>query len=107
MNTLTRNVLVGYGAFCAVNWALTYYAARSGSPLLFGSAGLLSLNESLRPLNLLSHVVDPLGVAQRAGASGPAGGAVAGSAAAFAVPQTFLPDRTTQTVFPTGTTTTF
>jgi hypothetical protein len=66
IDPLTRNVLVGYGAFCAANWAATYWAARSGSPLLFGSAQLLSLNEKLRPLNLLAHLFDPLAAAQRA-----------------------------------------
>lgn len=65
----TRNVLYGYGAFCVVNWALTYYAARSGSPFLFGSAGLLSLNETLRKANVLSYLVDPLDAAVKAGKS--------------------------------------
>lgn len=69
LDPLTRNVLVGYGAFCAANWAATYWAARSGSPLLFGSAQLLSWNEKLRPLNLLAHLLDPLAAAQRAGQS--------------------------------------
>jgi hypothetical protein len=72
MKRMTRNVLLGYGAFCAVNWAATYFAARSGSPLLLGSAGLLSLNESLRPFNLLARVINPLDAAQRAGTSPPA-----------------------------------
>jgi hypothetical protein len=72
LDPLTRNVLVGYGAFCAANWAATYWAARSGSPFLFGSAQLLSWNEKLRPLNLLAHLFDPLDAAQRAGQSHPA-----------------------------------
>lgn len=101
MNRMTRNTLMGYGAFCAVNWVLTYSAARSGSPVLFGSAQLLGLNESLRPLNLLARVFDPLAFAQRQ-ANSPSV-----APAANAPAQSFLPDMTTQTQFPTGTTTTF
>ncbi len=97
LNRTTRNVLYGYGAFCAVNWALTYYAARSGSPLLFGSASLLSLNETLRKVNALSYLVDPLAAAQKAGSSSPAGSSG----------QTFLPTQQTVTQFPSGTTTDF
>lgn len=74
MTPTVRNALYGYGAFCAVNWALTYYAARSGSPFLFGSASLLSLNETLRKVNALSYLIDPLAVAQKAGSSGQASG---------------------------------
>jgi hypothetical protein len=98
MKPTTRNVLVGYGAFCAINWALTYYAARSGSPLLFGSATLLSVNESLRPFNLLSRAIDPLTVAQHH------------AAAAAPVPSSgaFLPGPApTITQQPSGTTTYF
>jgi hypothetical protein len=69
MKRTTEYLLYGYAGFCAVNWALTYYAARSGSPLLFGSASLLSLNETLRKVNVLSYLVDPLAVAQKAGSS--------------------------------------
>ena len=95
-----RNLLIGYGAFCAANWAATYWAARSGSPLLFGSAQLLSLNESLRPLNLLSRLFDPLAAAQRAGQSA--------AAAPAAAPQTFLPGGgPVVTQYASGTTTTF
>jgi len=65
MKRTTRNVLMGYGVFCAVNWAATYFTARSGSPLLFGSAGLLSLNETLRPWNLLARVIDPIAFAEK------------------------------------------
>jgi hypothetical protein len=100
MNRTTRTALMGYGAFCAVNWAVTYYAARSGSPLLLGSTALLSLNESLRKLNLLSYVIDPLRVAQgssAAAAPGAAGGA----------PVHFLPTPATVTQSAAGTTTTF
>jgi hypothetical protein len=102
MNPMTRKVLTGYGLFCAVNWALTYSAARSGSPLLFGSAQLLSLNESLRPLNLLARLLDPLALAQRQSAP-----AAAAAAPGVLTSQAFLPDASTQTVYPTGTTTTF
>lgn len=100
MSPTTRNVLMGYGAFCAVNWAATYWAARSGSPLLFGSAQLLNLNESLRPINILARVFDPLAAAQRAGQS---------AAAAPAAPaQTFLPGGgPVVTQYASGTTTTF
>jgi hypothetical protein len=97
MKRATRNVLVGYGAFCAVNWAATYYAARSGSPLLLGSAGLLSLNESLRALNLLSRFVDPIALAEKHAAA----------PAAAAGPQHFVPTAQTVTRFDGGTTTTF
>lgn len=97
----TRNVLVGYGAFCAVNWAATYYAARSGSPLLLGSAGLLSLNESLRALNLLSRFLDPIALAEKH-ASAPAA-----AAAPAAGPQRFLATAQTVTKFDGGTATTF
>jgi hypothetical protein len=62
-----QNIALGYGLFCVLNWAATYSAARSGSPLLLGSARLLSINESLRPFNLLAHIVDPLAAAQRSG----------------------------------------
>lgn len=99
MNRNTRYALYGYGAFCAVNWAATYYAARSGSPLLFGSAGLLTLNENLRKLNVLSYLVDPLQAAQHAGASGGASGGGGGA--------TYLPSSQTVTDQQSGTTTTF
>jgi hypothetical protein len=79
MKRNTQYLLYGYAGFCAVNWALTYYAARSGSPLLFGSASLLSLNETLRKVNALSYLVDPLAVAQKAGSSS-AGQASTGTA---------------------------
>jgi len=91
-----RNIAIGYGAFCAINWAVTYYAARSGSPLLFGSAGLLNLNESLRPLNLLSRLVDPLAMAQR---SAPAAPSAPGA--------TFLPAPAPQVTNQTSGTTTY
>lgn len=97
MKRNTQYLLYGYAGFCAVNWALTYYAARSGSPLLFGSASLLSLNETLRKVNALSYLVDPLTVAQKAGSSSPAGSGG----------QTFLPTQQTVTQSPTGTTTDF
>jgi hypothetical protein len=97
MNRMTRNVLYGYGAFCAVNWGLTYMAARSGSPLLFGSAGLLNLNESLRKVNVLAYLIDPLQVAQKQGAAAPAG----------PTGQTFLPTQEAVTQYQSGTTTTF
>jgi hypothetical protein len=61
-----------YGVFCAVNWALAYNAARTGNPLLFGSAALMNLNETLRKFNIVSHLFDPLAAAQRAGAGTPA-----------------------------------
>ncbi len=101
MKAAYRNVLVGYVGFCAVNWAATYYAARSGSPVLLGSAGLLTLNESLRPLNLLARLVDPIAAAERATQGHPAS-----VGATVAAPQ-FLPS--TQTVMQNdgGVTTTF
>lgn len=98
MKTNTRNALLGYGAFCAVNWAITYFAARSGSPLLFGSAQLLSLNESLRKANVLSYLVDPLKVAQQHGAA---------AAPAHAANQQFLPGTESVSQYASGTTTTF
>lgn len=102
MNRLTRNALYGYGAFCAVNWVATYTAARSGSPLLLGSAQLLSLNESLRPLNLLSRLINPLSMAQSHSAAA-APGAPTGIA-----PQHFLPGGGGDvTQYASGTTTTF
>jgi hypothetical protein len=76
-----RNVGLGYLGFCVVNWAATYYGARSGSPFLLGSARLMQLNESLRPFNLLSRIIDPITTAERN----------AGSSAAPASPATFLP----------------
>ncbi len=99
MNTLARNALIGYGAFCAINWAVTYSAARSGSPLLFGSASLLSLNESLRPLNLLAYLVNPINFAQQQGAS-PAAPSPAGATQ-------FLPGSQAVTNYQSGTTTQF
>lgn len=97
MTRTTHKLLMGYGAFCAVNWAATYYAARSGSPRLLGSAQLLTLNESLRPLNLLARLIDPRSVAHAPAAHTPAG----------APPQQFLPDAATVTHYASGTTTTF
>lgn len=101
MNTTARNALLGYGAFCAVNWAVTYFAARSGSPLLFGSAQLLTLNESLRRVNVLSYLVDPLTVAQHHAAA-----ATAHPAAGMANQQ-FLPGSQTVSQYASGATTTF
>lgn len=94
MTRTTRNVLYGYGAFCAVNWALTYYAARSGSPFLFGSANLLSLNETLRKVNALSYLIDPLAVAQKAGGSGQASTGTAVCVTAGGVTACAPPDQT-------------
>jgi hypothetical protein len=93
-----RNIAIGYGAFCAVNWAVTYYAARSGSPLLFGSAALLNLNESLRPLNLLARLVDPLAMAQQQAAP---------AAAPSAPGATFLPAPAPQVTNASSGTTTY
>lgn len=98
MSPLTRNALLGYGAFCAVNWAATYFAARSGSPLLFGSAALLSLNESLRPLNVLAYVINPINFAQKQAAT---------AAPAAAAQQQFLPGGQVVTHYQSGTTTQF
>ncbi len=100
MNRLTRNALMGYGAFCAVNWAVNYYAARSGSPMLLGSTALLSLNTSLTPLNLLARVIDPLAMAQR-------NAAAAAPAATAQLPGALIPAGGIVTQFDSGTTTTF
>ncbi len=94
MTPTVRNALVGYGAFCAVNWALTYYAARSGSPFLFGSANLLSLNETLRKVNALSYLIGPLAVAQKAGSSGQASTGTAVCVTAGGVTACAPPDQT-------------
>lgn len=100
MKPMTRNVLVGYGAFCAVNWAATYYAARSGSPMLLGSTALLSLNTSLSPLNLLARIIDPLAMAQ-------SNAAAAAPGATQQPAQALLPPGGLVTQYASGTTTTF
>lgn len=73
MKHVTRNVLLGYGGFCLLNWWAAYFTARSGSPFLLGSAGLLQLNENLAPLNLLRRVVDPITAAERHAAAAGSG----------------------------------
>ncbi len=81
----SRNMLklagVSYGAFCVVNWAINYMAARSGSPTFLGSATLLDLNTKLTPFNILARIIDPLAVAQKVGASSSAGSVPAPSSA--------------------------
>lgn len=88
MKHLTRNVLLGYGGFCVLNWVAAYYTARSGSPFLLGSAGLLQLNENLAPLNVLRRVMDPITLAEKQGAS----------TAASAPPPLILPSGTIKTI---------
>ncbi len=98
---MTRNVLVGYGGFCAVNLAIAYLTSNNRTGRQPGQNKLLDFNDSLLPLNLLARFVP-----QGAGAAVPPAGMPA-SGLLNPSPQTFLPDATTQTVFPTGTTTTF
>lgn len=99
MKQLTRNVLLGYGGFCVLNWAIAYYTARSGSPLLLGSASLLQLNENLGRANLMRWIVDPIQFAERQ--------MHAQMHASVSVPQTAIPNGATVTVQPSGITTTF
>lgn len=96
MKQLTRNVLLGYGGFCVLNWAIAYYSARSGSPLLLGSASLLQLNENLGRANLMRWIVDPIQFAERQMHS-----------SSVSVPHTAIPSGAAVTVQPSGITTTF
>lgn len=100
MKDLTRNVLLGYGGFCVLNWAAAYYSARSGSPFLFGSAQLLQLNENLGRVNLIRWLIDPIQSAERH---------MHMQSSVAAAPRIAIPTPTgaTITVQPSGTTTTF
>lgn len=99
MKPLARNVLIGYGAFCAVNLAVSYMTSSARTGRQLGQNKLLDFNDSLLPFNVLARVLS-----QSTGALIPA---AAASSGAMPGQPTFLPDRSTQTVFPTGTTTLF
>lgn len=54
MTPRTKQVLVAYGAFCAINAAIGYFYARNYAP---GQNKLADLNTKLLPFNLLARLL--------------------------------------------------